>query len=100
VETALLYLVLYVASTGFAEIAEHFGEDPLEGVAPHGSTRFFVGIGDGFEAVVADVDGGTEAVAALLGCVTVVASQLLHIFLGAQHGAYDYLVEGDALDGQ
>jgi hypothetical protein len=82
-EASLFYFVLYVTTTGFAEISQHFGQYPLQGIAANGTARSLIGIGNGLETVVADVYGGAETMTALLGCIAVVTAQLGYILLGA-----------------
>ena len=98
VEAALFDLVFDVAATFGAGIAQYLGEDVLECVVAHLAAAWSFGWLHGMVAVVGDVEGGAEAVTALLGSIAVMAAQAAHIFLGAKYAGNDDSMQGHPFD--
>ena len=96
-EAALLHFVLNVATSFGAQVAQHLAEHPLEGVVAHFAALFARGA-NGVVAVVGNVEGCGEAMAALLGGVAVALAQPGQVALGAQDAGDDYLVKRHALE--
>ena len=83
-EAALLHLIFNIAAVLVAEIAEHLGEHPFQGIILHLSARLFTGL-NLLVAVVTDIEGSTIKMARILGSITVSGTQFRHIILGALH---------------
>ena len=95
-EASLLDFVLDVAQLLLADITQHFAQHPFQGVVLHGSTLGTVWRRDRCITVVADVERGAEAMAALLGSVSIALCQSGHIVFRPQDARYDDFVQRDA----
>lgn len=96
-EAALMHLILDVASSGLPHIAQHLSEYVFERVVAYLPAMLSRGL-HGAITVVAHVEGGAIEVTAVLGGVTIMSAQALHILLSAQHTRHDDLVKGNAFD--
>ena len=92
-EAALLDLVLDVAASLLADIAEHLREHPFERVALHGTALRLSGRRDRGEAIIADVERGAEEVATLLSGIPITLLEASHIVLRPQDTRHDNLME-------
>lgn len=68
-EAPLLHLIFDIAAVLVAEIAEHLGEHPFQGIILHLSARLFTGL-NLLVAVVADIEGSTIEMTRILGSIT------------------------------
>lgn len=96
-EAPLLHLIFDIAAVLVAEIAEHLGEHPFQGIILHLSARLFTGL-NLLVAVVADIEGSTIEMTRILGSITVSGTQFRHIILGAQNARHDNLMQRNALN--
>ena len=99
-ETSLFAFVLHVAITGFASIAQDFGEDILEGVVANGTPLRLVGRRDSMIASVGNVEGGAQTMTTLIGSINIYAAQANNILLGTQDAGDDDGVQGYLLNSQ
>ena len=96
-EAALLHLIFDIAAVLVAEIAEHLGEHPFQGIILHLAAWLFTGL-NLLIAVVTDIEGGTIKMARILGSITVSGTQFRHVILGTQNARHDNLMQRNALD--
>ena len=90
VKTALLDFVLDIATSQFALVAQHLGENPLQRVVTHGALH-------GLVAIIADVERGAVKMAGVLRSVGIVSLQAGDVFHGTQQTGNDELLHGYAL---
>ena len=90
-EATLVHLIFNIAAVLVAEIAEHLGEHPFQGIILHLSARLFTGL-NLLIAVVTDIEGSTIEMARILGSIAVSGTQFRHIILGAQNARHDNLM--------
>ena len=96
-EAPLLHLIFDIAAVLVAEIAEHLGEHPFQGIILHLSARLFTGL-NLLVAVVAYIEGSTIEMTRILGSIAVSGTQFRHIILGAQNARHDNLMQRNALN--
>ncbi len=96
-EATLFHLIFNIAAVLVAEIAEHLGEHPFQGIILHLSARLFTGL-NLLVAVVADIEGSTIEMTRILGSIAVSGTQFRHIILGTQNARHDNLMQRNALD--
>ena len=92
-EATLLDFILDVTHLLLSDVTQHFAQHPFERVALHGSSLGLTWRGDRREAVVADVERGSEEVATLLCRIPITLLQPNHIVLRPQDTRHDDLVQ-------
>ena len=85
VEATLFDLILDKATSFGTGVTQDLGKDVFQSVVAYGTAPRFARRNDGVVAVVGDVEGGAETVAALLGGIAVDAAEAGNILFGAQH---------------
>ena len=96
-ETALFHLIFHVATPRLTHVVKHFAEHPFERIIAN-LTALLARSLHRLVAVIGNIKRGALHVAAVLGSVAIVGTQLLHILLRAQDAGDDNLVKRYALD--
>ena len=87
---ALLHLVLDIASSLIALVAQHFGEYPFQRIVTHFARQ-------GLIAIITDVNRSAIEMATLLSSIGIMTLQLSHILHRTQHTGDNELVERQSL---
>ena len=97
VETGLVNFVFHVAGAQLSQVAQHLCENVFDQWRPHLTLLVAFGVDNAIEAVVADVEGGAKAMAAVFGSIDIHASQFFHVMLRAQHRSDKQFIDREAL---
>ena len=92
-EAPLLDFVLDVAQVFFADISQDFAEHPFECVVLDGSSLRLTWWGDCGIAVVTDIESGAEAMAALVGSISIALLEASNIVFCPKYTRDDDLVK-------
>ena len=94
-EASLPDFVLDVTQVLLSNITQHFAQHPFECVALHGSSLWFAWRRDCRIAVVGNIERGSEAMATLVGSVSIMLSQSSHIVFRPQDTRDDDAMQRD-----
>lgn len=92
-EATLLDFVLDVTQVFFSDITQHFAQHPFECVVLNSSSGWFTWRRDCGIAVVTDIESGAEAMAALVGSISIALLEASNIVFCPKYTRDDDLVK-------
>lgn len=95
-ETALLYLILNITASLFAEISKYLAQNPFQGVASDSSLTWSFRVFYRNISVVADVYGSTKQVATVLCGIGVVLLKFFYVVLSSHDTRDNELMKRNA----